>query len=40
LPVRIADKAVVDGRELAILAPKERKSLDGDLIAYELQVRG
>jgi len=40
LPITTADK-VFDGRERAIQAPiGERKSLDGTLIAYELQARG
>lgn len=40
LPVTVADKVVLDGREMAIQASLARKALDGTLIAYELQVRG
>lgn len=40
-PVTTFDKVVGTDRERAILAPiVERKTLDGTLIAYELQVRG
>jgi hypothetical protein len=41
LPIVVADKIVLGGRERQILAPiGERKALDGTLIAYELQARG
>jgi hypothetical protein len=41
LPIVVADKIVMGGRERQILAPiGERKALDGTLIAYELQARG
>lgn len=40
MPVTTADKVVVFGRELAIIAPLARKAMDGTLVAYELQARG
>lgn len=41
LPITSADKLVVGGRELQIVAPDgETRKVDGVLIAYELQVRG
>jgi hypothetical protein len=41
LPLTTADKIVTKGRELAIqTTPKERKALDGTLVAYELHCRG
>jgi hypothetical protein len=40
-PVTASDKAVVQGKELAIIAPdNSTRRLQGELIAYELQVRG
>ena len=40
LPLTTSDKAVVNGKEIAIMAPTPRKALDGTLVAYELQCRG
>lgn len=41
LPVTSNDKAVVRGKELAIIAPDDStRRCQGELIAYELQVRG
>lgn len=41
LPVTANDKAVVRGKELAIVAPDDStRRCEGELIAYELQVRG
>jgi hypothetical protein len=41
LPVTDDDKAVVRGQELAIMAPDDStRRLGGELIAYELTVRG
>lgn len=41
LPVTSNDKVVIDGKELAILAPDgSTREVNGVLIAYELQVRG
>lgn len=41
LPITSNDKAVVRGRELAIIAPDDStRRLGGELIAYELQLRG
>jgi hypothetical protein len=40
LPVMATDKVVVDGRELAIQIVKSRKSIDGVIVAYEVQARG
>jgi hypothetical protein len=40
-PVLASDKAVVRGRELAIVAPDEStRRVQGELIAYDLTVRG
>jgi hypothetical protein len=40
LPIITDDKAVVAGRELAIMSISERKSLDGTIVALELRCRG
>jgi hypothetical protein len=40
LPVTTSDRAVIDSRELGILAVSQRKAPDGTLIAYELAARG
>jgi len=41
LPVTTDDKVPIGGRDLAIIdVPKERKSREGTLIAYELTCRG
>lgn len=43
LPVTMADKIRVKGKnaDFAVMAPaKERKALDGTVVAYELQCRG
>lgn len=42
LPLTTSDKAVVKGRELAIIAPDDatRRADGGVLIAFDLQVRG
>jgi hypothetical protein len=40
LPVTSTDKVIVRGRELAIVNAAERKAPTGELVAYELQVRG
>lgn len=41
IPLRKGDKAVVRGKELNIEAPDENtRRVSGELIAYELQVRG
>jgi hypothetical protein len=41
LPITAADKAIVRGRECAILAPDDStRRVAGTLIAYELTVRG
>jgi hypothetical protein len=41
LPITTADKVVIDGKELAIVAPPgSRDALDGTAIAFELQTRG
>lgn len=42
LPVTTNDKAVVKGRELAIIAPDDatRRADGGVLVAFDLQVRG
>jgi hypothetical protein len=40
LPVTTNDKVIVRGRELAIINAAERKAPTGELVAYELQVRG
>lgn len=40
MPITTNDKAVVIGRETAIIAPLARKAPDGSLVAYELQCRG
>lgn len=41
LPITTSDKAVVEGRELAIFAPdRSTRRVGGVTIAYELQVRG
>lgn len=40
-PITSADKAVVRGKELAIIAPDEStRRIQGELIAYDLTVRG
>lgn len=40
-PIKKGDKAVVRGKELNIEAPDDNtRRIDGELIAYELQVRG
>lgn len=40
LPVTTNDKAVVAGKEYAIVNPGARKAMDGTPVAYEMQVRG
>ncbi|MPZ41307.1 MAG: hypothetical protein GEU95_25325 [Rhizobiales bacterium] len=41
LPITSADKVVVRGKELAIHAPDDSsRRIAGELVAYELQVRG
>ena len=40
LPLTSNDKIVLSGKELAILAPNTRTSLDGTLIVYDCQARG
>lgn len=41
LPVRIADKAVVRGKEIAIIAVDDStRRVSGELIAHEIQARG
>jgi hypothetical protein len=39
LPVTAADKVVVAGRELSIVAPNTRKAPDGTVIVYDVQAR-
>ena len=41
LPILVSDKCVVEGKELAILAPDRfTRRLAGEVIAYEIQCRG
>jgi hypothetical protein len=41
LPITANDKAVVRGKELAIIAPDDStRRLEGELIAYDLRLRG
>ena len=41
LPLTVNDKVIVDGKELAIIAPDgNTRSVNGELVAYEIQARG
>lgn len=40
LPVNQNDKVVIRGKEFSIVNAAERKAPTGELVAYELQVRG
>lgn len=40
LPVTANDKVIVNGRELAIMVPGQRKAPDGTIVVYDVQARG